>query len=69
MLLGDLDILGGLPEPVSEDALFHYQSHYINRGVTSGIELCSLPHGEQLRLDLLERYYFHSSNVPKLETI
>lgn len=25
-------------------------------GVTSGLELLTLPHGHQLRLDLLERY-------------
>jgi SH2 domain-containing protein 3C len=28
-------------------------------GVHSGIELCSLPHGHQLRLDLIERYVTH----------
>jgi hypothetical protein len=40
-----------------DHTVFHYQSHYTDRGITSGIELCALPNGEQLRLDLLERYY------------
>ena len=52
-----MDILGGLPAPVLDHTVFHYQSHYTDRGITSGIELCALPNGEQLRLDLLERYY------------
>lgn len=51
--LGDLNTLGGFPE--LEDVTFHYRSHYVDRGITSGIELCTLPQGEQLRLDLLER--------------
>ena len=32
-------------------------------GVHSGIELCSLPHGHQLRLDLIERYVTHFCNL------
>ncbi|XP_046643911.1 breast cancer anti-estrogen resistance protein 3 homolog isoform X1 [Daphnia pulicaria] len=55
LLHADLDILGGLPEPALDHTLFHYQSHYSDRGITSGIELCALPNGDQLRLDLLER--------------
>lgn len=52
--LDDLDVLGGL-HPDLDHTSFRYQEYYRDRGVTSGIELCTLPNGEQLRLDLLER--------------
>ncbi|XP_032779198.2 breast cancer anti-estrogen resistance protein 3 homolog [Daphnia magna] len=55
LLHDDLDVLGGLPEPLLDHTFFHYHSHYVDRGITSGIELCVLPNGQQLRLDLLER--------------
>lgn len=41
-------------------------------GVSSGLELLTLPHGHQLRLDLLERYkhtftsFIHHSRTPSL---
>ena len=55
LLHGDLDVLGGLNG--IDNALPRYQKHYEQHvGLTSGIELCTLPHGQQLRDDLLERY-------------
>lgn len=54
-LTDDLDVLGGFPDPNKERTFFRYQEYYRDRGVTSGIELCTLPNGEQLRQDLLER--------------
>lgn len=35
-------------------------------GVSSGLELLTLPHGHQLRLDLLERYKYISLHVEKV---
>lgn len=32
-------------------------------GVESGLELITLPHGRQLRQDLLERYSIHSMHI------
>lgn len=52
----DLDVLGGLPDPRLNNTRFCYKDAFANRGIVSGIELCMLPNGEQLRLDLLERY-------------
>jgi hypothetical protein len=38
-------------------------------GVTSGIELCSLPHGHQLRLDLIERSVDHPLSCFSLQHV
>lgn len=35
-------------------------------GVASGLELITLPHGRQLRRDLLERYPALASTVPRM---
>lgn len=53
MLYSDLDVLGGLTDV--ENAYFNYRNYYLDRGVSSGIELCTLPNGQQLRSDLMER--------------
>lgn len=50
----DLDVLGGF-QPALEHTFFRYQNYYQNRGITSGIELCTLLNGECLRQDLIER--------------
>jgi len=56
MLHSDLDVLGGLHHAEGNNPS-PYKSHYANRGITSGIELCTLPNGQQLRSDLMQRYW------------
>jgi len=55
LLHSDLDVLGGLDHQAEAKRSFPYESHYANRGITSGIELCTLPNGQQLRADLMQR--------------
>lgn len=52
----DLDIFGGLPDPIPENIQFFYLNYFRSRGISSGLDLCTLPNGKQYRNDLLERY-------------
>lgn len=56
LLQSDLDVLGGLHQADPKNPC-PYEIHYTNRGITSGIELCTLPNGQQLRSDLMQRYW------------
>ena len=44
---------------LDDNSSFHYQNRYKGLGVT-GIELVTLPNGQQLRDDLMERYKIRS---------
>ena len=54
----DLDVIGAFPDEQQQQSgtFFRYRDYYKDRGIKSGIELCTLADGEQLRLDLLERW-------------